>query len=652
MSLNRVYANWTLYILLTSYGVSYLSAIASEPTLASPSNDSLLDTPLTAILRWNSPSPDTQYEIVLSTDSKLEQIIARTQNITGEWRIAICPQTTYWWQVYEIRGDKRIPAKNGPWSFRTPSPVIRQDAPPLEKYGAFRSHSRCTPPESLAEDPDMPLSPWFYKKHYDMPPCPAFEQVKNLLPAPVLDGPENKNLLDTYWYAWKIAYDFYLYEPIEKGQAVTYMNACPYWAGWGSMQYFDTSFIIQYARYALAPFSYVTVLDNVYCRQHENGFIMKETDSSNYEVWSGDPTLPPLFAWAEWESYQISADRKRLENILLPLVKYYEWLQRYHRRPNGHYFTNQPGHGDWCVFMDATVAQMAWSIGQIANEVGRSDLAKYFQSERELLADIINREFWDDKYGIYASRDPQGKLATEPEPGKFYKSTYNFCPLMADLSPQDRAERAIKHMLNPEEFMGKYGVPNLSFDSSFYVADWAKGYQSPEKQPYRFKETVWPPFTVMAIKSLQNYGYHDEASDLAERYARALAEIYHQHGDVTEFSWTNELAPGGNQKFVGWSGFGPIACLIESVLGFNLNAPQNTLTWRIHRKERHGIQQLRFGNVTANLICEERASLDQPCNISVTSDHPFNLVINWGEKKLVQHVKPGTITFTLSQNDM
>jgi len=652
MSLNRVYANWTLYILLTSYGVSYLSAIASEPTLASPSNDSLLDTPLTAILRWNSPSPDTQYEIVLSTDSKLEQIIARTQNITGEWRIAICPQTTYWWQVYEIRGDKRIPAKNGPWSFRTPSPVIRQDAPPLEKYGAFRSHSRCTPPESLAEDPDMPLSPWFYKKHYDMPPCPAFEQVKNLLPAPVLDGPENKNLLDTYWYAWKIAYDFYLYEPIEKGQAVTYMNACPYWAGWGSMQYFDTSFIIQYARYALAPFSYVTVLDNVYCRQHENGFIMKETDSSNYEVWSGDPTLPPLFAWAEWESYQISADRKRLENILLPLVKYYEWLQRYHRRPNGHYFTNQPGHGDWCVFMDATVAQMAWSIGQIANEVGRSDLAKYFQSERELLADIINREFWDDKYGIYASRDPQGKLATEPEPGKFYKSTYNFCPLMAHLSPQDRAERAIKHMLNPEEFMGKYGVPNLSFDSSFYVADWAKGYQSPEKQPYRFKETVWPPFTVMAIKSLQNYGYHDEASDLAERYARALAEIYHQHGDVTEFSWTNELAPGGNQKFVGWSGFGPIACLIESVLGFNLNAPQNTLTWRIHRKERHGIQQLRFGNVTANLICEERSSLDQPCKISVTSDQDFKLVLDWGEKKLVQQVKSGKITFTVSQNDI
>ncbi len=486
----------------------------------------------------------------------------------------------------------------------------------------------------------MPLSPWFYMKLYDMPPCPAFEQVKNLLPAPVLDGPENKNLLDTYWYAWKIAYDFYLYEPIEKGQAVTYMNACPYWAGWGSMQYFDTSFIIQYARYALAPFSYVTVHANVYCRQHENGFIMKETDSSNYEVWSGDPTLPPLFAWAEWQSYQISADRRRLKHVLLPLVKYYEWLQRYHRRPNGHYFTNQPGHGDWVVFMNAAVAQMARSIGQIACEVGRSDLAKYFQSESEQLAAMINREFWDDKYGLYASRDPQGKLATEPEPGKFYKSTYTFFPLMAHLAPQDRAERAIKHLLNPEEFMGKYGIPNLSFDSSFYVADWSKGYQTPEEQTYRFKETVWPPFMVMAIKSLKNYGYHDEAADLAERYARALAEICHQHGDVTEFSWTEELAPGGNPKFVGWSGFGPIACLIESVLGFDVDAPQNTLTWRIHRKERHGIQQLRFGNVTANLICEERSSLDQPCKISVTSDQDFKLVLDWGEKSLSSKSNP------------
>jgi len=115
----------------------------------------------------------------------------------------------------------------------------------------------------------------------------------------------------------------------------------------------------------------------------------------------------------------------------------------------------------------------------------------------------------------------------------------------------------------------------------------------------------------MTIQSLENYGYHDEAADLAERYARALAEICHQHGDVTEFSWTEELAPGGNPKFVGWSGIGPIACLIESVLGFKPDAPQNTWTWHIRQNVRHGIQRLRFGNVTASLtVRNERQSIN------------------------------------------
>ena len=324
--------------------------------------------------------------------------------------------------------------------------------------------------EPLPEDPAIPLSPWFSKKKYDLPPLPKFAELKDKLPSPILDGEANKSLLDAYWYAWQIAFEFYLYEPKEKDQAVAYMNACPYWAGWGSMQYFDTSYIMQYARYAHGAFDYASVLDNVYCRQHENGFIIKETDSSNYEVWSSDPTLAPIFAWAEWEAYLVSGDKSRLREILLPFVKYYEWLQRYQRHSNGHYYTDLIGHGDWGVFMNSSVAQMAASIAMIADEVGRKDLAKYFRKEAEQITALIERDLWDEKHGFYSSLR-NGKFTTEPEPGKLNKPMWSVGPLMAGIAPRKRAEKVIKQLLDEAGFMGKYGVRNLSADSSFYLPD-------------------------------------------------------------------------------------------------------------------------------------------------------------------------------------
>jgi hypothetical protein len=83
------------------------------------------------------------------------------------------------------------------------------------------------------------------------------------------------------------------------------------------------------------------------------------------------------------------------------------------------------------------------------------------------------------------------------------------------------------------------------------------------------------------------------------------------------------LEPSGKRgDFVGWTGLGPIALLIENVLGFRADGAHNRLEWRLARNDPHGIRRLRFGAITADVIYDGNET------VSVKADAPFTLVIN------------------------
>jgi len=86
--------------------------------------------------------------------------------------------------------------------------------------------------------------------------------------------------------------------------------------------------------------------------------------------------------------------------------------------------------------------------------------------------------------------------------------------------------------------------------------------------------------------------------------------------------------------------------LIEYMLGFELDAPTHTITWRISRLERHGLQNLRFGGFETDLLCEARNSPGDPCQITVKSGGPFVLKVVVGGRTLVKQVQAGTQSFT------
>ena len=129
-------------------------------------------------------------------------------------------------------------------------------------------------------------------------------------------------------------------------------------------------------------------LDNCYARQHENGFICRESDRENREVYVIYPVNPPLFAWAEWEYYRLSGDVRRLQAAFLPITKHYEWWMTYQRRSNGLYWTNgaqeaddSPRNAIMHYAVSATSYQaLAARTWPIAQRIGRDDMAAFFEA--------------------------------------------------------------------------------------------------------------------------------------------------------------------------------------------------------------------------------------------------------------------------------
>src|ERR1700742_8077 len=175
-------------------------------------------------------------------------------------------------------------------------------------------------------------------------------------------------------------------------EAVAHICGIKAWGVWASTMASDTAFINHFARYGNQAYPFITAFDNCYARQHENGFICRETDKNNREVYSGFPVNPPLFAWAEWESYRITGDKARLKLVFLPIVKQYEWFMTFQRRANGLYWTNGLQEADdsprnrlmhSAVSATSYQALAALHLANIARVIGRDDLATFFETEHK-----------------------------------------------------------------------------------------------------------------------------------------------------------------------------------------------------------------------------------------------------------------------------
>lgn len=478
----------------------------------------------------------------------------------------------------------------------------------------------------------------------------AAKPVDDRLPIPVLE--KSPRFVELYWKAWEISLTKTRRPRPGSGFVSDYMDE-----GFSDNIFqWDTCFMVMFGRYGADVVPGAKSFDNFYARQHDDGFIdreIRESDGSDY--WGpqhNNSINPPLYSWAEWENYMVNGDTARLKTIYPHLKMYYEWIKQHRRLPSGLYWTtnlasgmdNSPrcypdgdssdlSYGYSWVDLTSQQALNAMFLQRMAKIAGFENDAAAFQRDYDELSRLVNENFWDERTGMYYDLNAKGKLTR-------VKTVASFWPMLAGIAPPDRARRLVEnHLMNKKEFWRPHPFPTLSRDSIYYNP--LGGY---------WKGSVWAPTEYMIIRALLNYGYDDFAAEAVEKHLKNMSDALMVTGTIWE-NYAPESPSRGNASagnFVGWSGVGPIAMLIENVIGLRADAPNDRLRWRLRRTDRHGMRNFHFGdNPRITLIAEPRKEETDTVTILVSSDTSFTLSVDLPSGVYDRKINPGDTKLTL-----
>ncbi len=479
---------------------------------------------------------------------------------------------------------------------------------------------------------------------------PSLESFKQNLPNPIWEG--EQGLLDMYWFTWKLALGHFRTPTDHPGTVAPYLdeNFSDNFFQW------DTAFMLQFGKYLIPRYNPITSFDNFYNLQHHTGKIWKEYSEINGdELWDlikGDREInPPLFAWAEWETFKISGDKARLGRIFKANEEYLSWLEAgrkasgtshrlYWNSPLGCGMDNIPvpfSHQHGWVDMSAQMVLAYNSMAKIASVLGLSDKESQYREMANEIGKRINDYMWDDKQGIYFDIDSFGRKIGVKHIGLFW-------PIIAGITSPEQERRLLEHLKNPNEFNTDIPFATLSKDSPKF-----------RSTGHYWRGGVWAPTNYMVIKGLEDKGYEKEANEFSNKYLMAMLEVFRYTNTVWElyaplknpiklardFSAIDEskfgpmvFTPGktvagfGNARadFVGWTGVGPINLFLENLIGIKRNVMLNKIDWTLGPLHRHGIENLPFGEGFISLVCDKREK-EEEFNISVDTTKMDKAVI-------------------------
>jgi len=484
---------------------------------------------------------------------------------------------------------------------------------------------------------------YFSKKTFTESVIPEFETSRDKLPSPILEN--NPELIELYWKTWQLAFDHYKNPPQGSPFVSSYIDE----AFAPNIFQWDTFFMIMFARYANHIFPAIQSLDNFYCRQYENGYICREIVEATGEdfVFEGrEHTVnPPLFSWAEMENFKITGDKSRFEIVIPVLEKYAVWLEKFRKKENtkhnlywqtglGSGMDNTPRYGSGWVDMSAQIVMMYNDMSKMYDELllqtnlepelklELSNKSKSFKDKANEISDLINKFMWNEEDGLYYDVDDEGNQVK-------WKTVGCFWPMLAGVADKYQAEKLLYNLKDPHTFWRKIPFPSLAADQKNYKADGEYWLGS-----------VWAPTNVMIIKGLDKFGFNNDmaykfnefATLATEEYLDGIYEVYKKTGTIWENYSAEAFVRGSWSRpdFVGWTGCGPIELLIENIIGLRPDGTNNSLTWHLTRIDKHGIENLKFGNVTVTLIAEKREKVISPINIKVICDNDFELIAEHG----------------------
>lgn len=472
---------------------------------------------------------------------------------------------------------------------------------------------------------------------------PSFAEARARLPRPIL--PERDQWVTLYWRAWELAWAN-LRQPLPgAGFVANFLDAAtePYLFMW------DSAFMSQFGLYGRRAFDFLGNLDNLYARQHEDGFICRQIDLTTGQdfFYPFDPnsTGPNILAWVEWRNYRFTGDDGRLADVFPALMAYHRWCRANRTWPNGLYWatghssglSNQPRvpdsrfhHRHWS-WVDASMQASLNSLilAQMATLLKQEAAAHELEAEHTSLIARINQHHWNEAAHFYQDVDPEGHFS----PVKSIAAYWGL--LDKALIPEKPLELFVQTLRENWAFKLPHRVPSQSADSEGYNFEtgnyWRGG--------------VWPATNFMVLRGLRRAGQHGLAHAVAVNHLENVAQVYAQTGTLWENYAPETAAPGSPaaENPVGMAGLTPIAILLEDVIGLSVDWPQRRVFWdrRLDGERPYGVENYPLGpDGTLSMVADA-------IKLTLTTDVPFTLTLRDATQSMQTAVPSGTTEIAL-----
>ncbi|MGN0740151.1 MAG: MGH1-like glycoside hydrolase domain-containing protein [Treponema sp.] len=379
-------------------------------------------------------------------------------------------------------------------------------------------------------------------------------------------------------------------------------------------------------------------LDYLYARQEKNGAIRWKYDLKKnkpiVEKSNPEGIGLPLFAWAEFNLYHKSANKRRVKEIVPVLQKYIEWIDANFKKPNGLYsvpycatgmFNSPRDKAYYPVDFNAAMAINATHMAALGDILNDKELSFQYKKMYFSLKTRINSMMWNPKTKFYHDLDKNEEILPQ-------KTIAGFWPLLAEIPNADKADELIEHLSNPKTFGTDHPFPTLSADSPEFKES-GEGYRG----------SVFPAMNFMVIKGLEKYQRYDLARECSIRHLYYILEGLAPNdsknkGDLFEaYLPTKEgkAALRGKPNFprvryLQAVGLSTIALMIENVIGLLISLPRKTVDWIIPNLEIMGIENL---SLKRNLITILSNKSTRGWEIQMESEKLYYFTINILDQK-------------------
>jgi len=396
-------------------------------------------------------------------------------------------------------------------------------------------------------------------------------------------------------------------------------------------------------------------LDLFYDRQEPNGAIR-----CAYDIATGQPVADrnnahglgiPLFAWAEYNIYHKSANKKRLKDVLAILHRYAEWIEATFKKPNGLYrvplgvtgMANSPRKDAYySLDFNAMMAVSALYMSAMADILNDKDSSFLYKRQYFALKTRINSLMWDPVDGFYYDLDRnEGRVPV--------KTIACYWTLLAEIANDEKAERIISKLSDPKFFGAPHPFPSLSLSESGFDED-GRGYCG----------SVYPHLTFMVIKGLERYQRWDLARECAIRHLYFMLDSMspdgnHHKGNLWEAYMPTKEGPAkwaGKEDFpraqyLSYDALSTICLTIENVVGLNISLPRKTVDWIIPSLEIMGVENL---SLKKNMITILSSRSGRGWEIQMESEKLYYFTINiLGKKKKTLPIPSGKCSMLIDK---